>query len=398
MSFAVLSNPNFKLLAVSGIISGIGSSLVPMAFAIETIRVEPQGWGMAGVLITLWLGRFLGMLAYRKIGYLFKDKILLICSLTLMIVAQVGLLWCIVILGNSILLMSVSSFIYGVAASFNAPTQFVILPKIAKASELREANSILSALGDIFGIFGPIAGATLVLFLGFEFVLFLDALTFLLAIFLVMFLRIPVSPASLNKEPAVANKANTRTEKLPRWTNVCFLSWFFCAFAIGLSGVAAPTLIISNYSPATWAAVAVAMAVGSLLGSLMSLTGILDRLPWKTVHIFCSVSLATQLVALGLSVTIWVLCLIVFFSAGAVTASGIKWATMGQKQFTAAKLHRFASVDQFVSTAGLPIGMVIFGVAGTLNHTENITAIVGLLVFVATLPLIFSAKTGLPHN
>lgn len=58
----------FRFLIGAVLSSGASRALIPIAFAIETVRVESRGWGMAIVLSALWTGRFLGMLMYKKIG------------------------------------------------------------------------------------------------------------------------------------------------------------------------------------------------------------------------------------------------------------------------------------------------------------------------------------------
>ncbi|WP_415401845.1 MFS transporter [Tateyamaria sp. SN3-11] len=375
--------------------------MIPIAFAVETVRVEPQGWGMACVLAALWAGRFLGLLAYKRVGFRFHAFAIMIAAALVMCLAQAGLFVWISLSANSILAMSVSAFVYGLAAAFYFPSMFVAIPMVTTKSNRTQANSVLSVIGDVYAIIGPLLGVSLVLVFGFNLVLVFDAVTLLLAMSLVSILyashRTVVSEGAEkpDNDKAMINAAGT--DALPSWTYLGFLSWFFCAVAIGLVGAAGPTMIMAHHSATAWALVATAMAVGSLIGSAASLMGLAQRVSWPLLHGACGAGLAVQLFVVSTPVTVWAVCLAGFVGAATVTASGIRWDTLGQSCFTGKRLHSFASYDQFANTAGIPIGIILFGLSGVLDIRALAIAGVGCLAFIFVIPVLvgFVRENGL---
>lgn len=117
-SLVSLKDSDFRLIAIASLISGVGSALIPIAFAIETIRIEPKGWGMACVLIALWVGRFIGIFMYKRFGFKLHPLVIMIWSSLVMGLAQLGLILWMYFFENSILAMSVSSFSYRLPQHF----------------------------------------------------------------------------------------------------------------------------------------------------------------------------------------------------------------------------------------------------------------------------------------
>ena len=124
-SLVVLKQSDFRILAFAILVSGAGSALVPIAFAIETTRVEERGWGLVCVMIGLWIGRFLGMIIYKSVGFNFHPLQIMIISSLGMGLAQICLLFWIWLFSNGILAMSISSLFYGFAAAFFKPSTFL---------------------------------------------------------------------------------------------------------------------------------------------------------------------------------------------------------------------------------------------------------------------------------
>lgn len=394
----VLRASDFRRLAGASIVSGASRALIPIAFAVETVRVEPQGWGMASVLTALWVGRFIGLLTYKRVGFRFHAFAIMIVAALVMCLAQAGLFVWISFSANSIPAMALSAFFYGLAAAFYFPSMFVAIPMVTNKSNRTQANSILSMIADIYGIIGPLLGVSLVLIFGFDLVLVFDAVALLLAASLISVLyakhRTPVPDCTINPATSTDNKEVAGPDTLPSWTYLGFLSWFFCAVAIGLVGAAGPTMIMAYHSATAWALVATAMAAGSLLGSAASLMGLAQRVPWPLLHALCGACLAVQMFVVSAPVTVWAVCLAGFVGAASVTASGIRWDTLGQSYFTGKRLHSFASYDQFANTAGIPAGIILFGLSGVMDMRALAIVGSGCLAFVFAIPVIVGFVRG----
>ena len=387
----MLKQPDFRILAFANLVSGAGSALVPIAFAIETTRVEEQGWGLVCVMIGLWIGRFLGMIIYKRVGFNFHPLLIMIVSSLALGLAQIGLLFWIWNFSNSILAMSISAFFYGLAAAFHKPAIFVSIPIIVTETMRPQANSVLSMIGDTYATMGPLLGAALTIGLGFEFVLLFDGITFFIKLILLKILYSRRNSENNYSEKGTLNAENkfafNDLNYFPVWTYLGLLSWLFCSLAIGIIGVAGPTLVMANFSETAWAFVATCMAVGSLFGSTTSFFGLTQKIQWSGLHLLCGLGLGIQLIALNFSNTIWVVCSVVFLGAMSVTISGIRWDTVNQSEFTGRKLHVFASLDQFANNMGIPTGIILFGIAGIMDFKEPMITVVGVLAFVFTIPV-----------
>ena len=391
----------FRRLVSAAFVSGLGGSLIPIAFTLESHRIEPSGWGLTVVLLSLWGGRFVGMLVVQRSGPARNPVRMMIGSDVVRFIAQAGLLAWLVLggvasdgPGPAIMAMAVSSAVYGIATSFFQPARFTAIPRIVPAKYHGQANAWLSILGDAFAIAGPLAGSVVVLLLGFNAVLLIDAVGFLIGIILLAGVRIPASVEVVvpSTDEKIVKTERVRTN-LPRWVNMGLLTWLFVALTIGLLGTAGPTLVIERNSPQIWAVTAACMAVGSLLGSASSLLGVLRKVPWKYLHLLCCVGIALQLLCflfVPVPLALWAAG---FIGSALTTVSGIRWDTLGQSIGDEVRVHTFAARDQIVNTVGIPAGMLVFGVASATGTTTVAVITISATVALMGALVLFSGGT-----
>ncbi|EDK28758.1 MFS transporter [Vibrio sp. 10N.261.52.A1] len=394
---AIEWNRNFTLFAAASFASGAGNALIPIAFSIESFNISPSGVGIALVMLALWLGRFLGMLIYRKLAITALKQTMIIADITRLL-AQFGLLLYILIGTNTILAMVISAFVYGLGSSFYLPASFQLIPSITSVENREQANSILAILGDIYSIVGPLSGATLALLLGFEVVLIIDSITFLIAIGLIYAIRlVPNSEATNEPNPEERKgKSSVRLtlKSLPDWSTNGLKSWFFVSICLGFLGVAGPAMVIANHSENGWAFVATCIAIGSLVGSTGMLSGRFKHLTWKRVHFLCLILLSIQAIVMSSTLPIVVIVVCAMFGACATTMSGIKWDTVTQTYLTENQLPVFASSDQMVTNTGVPLGMVLFGITSHFGVSNY-----GMFAVVTTVVLSFwYIRSGSPNS
>ncbi len=382
---AIEWNRNFTLFAVASFVSGAGNALIPIAFSIEALTVSPSGAGIALVMLALWSGRFLGIQGYGKLTLTHLKSVMIVSDLV-RLCAQSGLLIYIVLAPNTILAMSVSAFVYGLASSFYLPASFQMIPKITHSNSREQANSVLAILGDIYSIIGPLAGVSLVLFLGFEVVLLIDSVTFLIAIVLISIVTLTPS-ADSNTAPAPQVEQDTPLVPtpdvtLPAWSVNGLKSWFFVSVCLGFLGVAAPAMVIQNHSESAWAMVATCIAIGSLAGSTGMLTGRFKNVAWNRLHLLCLFLLPLQLLAVSSLLPMGLIVICAMLGACATTMSGIKWDTVTQSRLTDGQLPHFASADQMVTNTAVPLGMTLFGITSHFGISDyGMVAVVITVVF-----------------
>ncbi|MCK9188478.1 MFS transporter [Acidithiobacillus sp.] len=391
------SVPVFRKLLGAALVSGIGDALIPIAFAIESHRVEPSGWGFTLVLLSLWLGRLLGMLIVRHTRPAANPVSVMITSDIVRFSAQIGLfIWLILHADHNseaivtITAFSISSGIYGLATAFIQPARFNAMAHIIPSKHRTQANSWMSIFGDTLSIVGPLVSSVIMISIGFKSVLLIDALSFLIGILMLTRIKVNQSGHTTDKIINTENEIpHINNVKLPRWINVGFMTWLFVALTIGILGTAGPTFVIDRNSSAAWAVAAACMATGSLAGSAISLLGVIKSLSWKQLQLLACFSLAAQILCflfVSVPLIVWVSG---FFGSALVTVSGIRWDTIGQSVGSDKHIHAFAVRDQAVHTIGIPAGMLIFGVSTILNSSAAAITIVAAVVatmgiFIAT--------------
>lgn len=358
-----------------------------MAFALESVLVEPTGWGITCVLLSLWMGRFLGFFGHRRWGSTHDPISVMIWADVPRVAAQFGLLAYLYAFDNGIAAMSVSSFVYGAATSFFMPARFVSMPYMVRASLLKEANAWLAMTENVYAIAGPLVGSAVVASLGFKSVLWFDGITFLASLVFLLCLKKRVVPQNASSGDAVGHmagegppeNASMPVRRWPLWVVSGLASWFFCFLLIGFLGAARPTWVLGAHAPVALAVLTTGVAVGSLMGSATSLLSRVHQKRWAVVHGISSLGLALQLYVLTLPIAIWVPCGVGFVASFFTMVSEIRWNTTAQHRFCDKDLHRFASLDQCVHTAGIPLGMLLFGVSSTLGWTDVVVPILALV-------------------
>ena len=388
----------FPRLFFATFVSGLGGALVPIAFALESHRIEPSGWGLTVVLLALWSGRFAGMFIVQRSRPARNPLRVMISSDLVRFAAQAGLLVWLLITGTgespggAITVLSISSGIYGAALAFFQPARFTAIPRLIPVEHRGQVNAWLSVLGDAFAIIGPLLGSLIFLSLGFEAILLIDAAGFLLGIAVLSGIRLSAGSRVPATSSEVPSPAKPSSPSLPPGINIGLLTWLFVALTIGFLGTAGPTLVIEQNSPATWAVTAAFMAAGSLVGSASSLIGVLREIPWKYLHLLCCVGIAGQLLCFLLVPVPALLWAAGFIGAALTTASGIQWDTLGQSLEAELEVHAFAARDQIVNTVGVPAGMLLFGVAGASGSTPFIVVAVAGTVALMGLLIVFTRQ------
>lgn len=370
---------------------------MPIAFSIEAFNISTSGLGITLILFTLWSARFLGMLAYKKINF-YPLKYIIIISDIVRVFAQLSLLLFILFHDNTIFSMCLSALIYGFASSFFLPASFQIIPKITNDVNREKSNSILSILGDIYSIIGPLIGASLVIFLGFKYVLLIDSISFIIAILLYTLIKIDKkTPLDIEKNKENANEnaqslPSSNLQPLPSWSIKGLNSWFFVYICLGFLGISAPTLIMQNHSESAWALIASFIAFGSLIASTGVLSGRLKQVTWQKIHLLCLIFLPLQLITSSSNISLSLITLSAILGACATTISGIKWDTLTQSDLKETQLPRFASADQMVVNTGIPLGMVLFGIANYFSVIDIFVIVIAVSVLLSMLFIYSPAK------
>lgn len=382
-------------------ISLCGDVLIPTAFALEALRLDSTGSSFTIILMALWFGRFVGTVLFQHLPHLSLKRTMILSDFARLCAQLLLFMWVIVFV-DSLLAMTVSSLVYGVATSFFIPSRFSFTPEVVKKERLQKFNSIINFLYDSFMVAGPAVATFIFLRWGFSSILLIDSLSFCIAIVLLMRVqRIPgvdLHHYGDGGENDATGKASSvggiglwqSVRLLPVWAVSGLITWSCVTIIIGYAGVAGPAFLIENFSPSQWALVATSLALGSLLGSLAQLHNVFRNLSWKTLMMAAAVLLSVQIVLFAISDVFIPILLVAFTASCIVTSAGISWDTLAQQALEGEKLRVFSNADSFLTTATIPIGMVLFGVGVKINHSVLLTIIIAALCIITLIPLALS--------
>lgn len=371
-------------IALAYTISGLGDSIIPASFAIQSYRLDESGRLLTIVLLSLWLGRLLSSIAAQRLPAPTFPARWMILSDVVRMLAQLLLLWWVVAQSSHFAMaFFVSCLSYGLATAFFNPARFELISIVCETEKEKvRLNSLLSAVGDVLFVCGPLIGTFITVRGSFETALLVDSLTFAVSILiLASFWTLTRGKHSVPEEESYAK------EKLPAWVNPGLATWFVLSASIGFLGTAAPTLVMQHFDERMWGWVAAGAAAGSLAGSAGSVV--------LTFAFRYKQALALFLSAVYIVLLVWAPSVAFIVAAAAIssaltTMAGISWDVAGQSFDSAVLVHQFATKDQLVNTAAIPTGMVIFGIATAVILPVS----VGFVVVLSVVGVVYALNWG----
>lgn len=385
----VLGHRAFRLLFAGQSISSLGDRLAPvaMAFAVLDLTGSVTDLGVVLAAQTIPMGTFVllgGVWADR----LARRRVMLVSDF--MRAASQGATATLLLTGTAhVWQLAALQAVYGLAAAFFGPAALALLPETLPVEELQRANALLALSGNVAAVIGPAVAGVIVTALRPGWGLAIDALTFV------------GSAACLRVMPVVApgvrQRASVLKELRAGWSAFASRRWAWITVAcftlyIGLGWapfqVLAPQVARTALGgPGAWAAIAVALGVGSIAGGLIALR-VSPRHPLR-VSLALFVIATPALTALVAAHAPLPLILAVALVDGATgTVFNTFWFTALQSDVPPDELARVSSWDYLGSLALLPVGQALSGpVAATVGLSATLygAAAVTLVLFAAAL-------------
>lgn len=356
-----LSHRNFRLLASSQLISALGDgvALVAVSFALleSTGSISTLGWVLGaryGCLGTfLLLGGVWGDRASRCRILVFSDisRALAQGALAAVLLFAHTPFWSLMALQAG----------YGTAEAFFSPAVRGLIPQTVDQQHLRAANAVGEVTFNAARVIGPALGGLLVIAIGTEGAVALDAVSFLLSAVLVS--RIHV------RTPARTAPSSVRLELAEGWSVVLRHRWLwssivtftiFGALTIPAAWVLGPATSWRGLGGvAGWSALTSAFGAGALVGSLVAL-----QLDARRPGLVLMGALMVAALRPATFVSGWPLPVIAsycFLAGAAMAVAGVIWYTLLQTMLPSSMLSRVSAIDDFGTYLLTPIGY--FGAA-----------------------------------
>lgn len=401
----MIKNKNFNLLIGSQLFSVLGTTIVQFVISLYVLDITKSALTFSVIASLSIVGRliclpFCGVLADRlpkRNLMLMMDCLYLVLSIGLFLVTR---------LANPVTAIGILTIIIGMVSAFETPVVQSAIPVICTEAEIPQANGIISSIGTLGTVLGPILAGIIYRFDAVYQMFILTAVLFLIAIFCEVLLHIPVQAhTAVNgtlfqvvagdlKEVITYLKAQKVIVKVAA---VAFLLNFFLASFIQVI-IPYVSRIQLEATDAQFGLMNTFMALGSLLGTIIY--GVIaNRLNETSITknlILVAILFGLLVIPFGLiqdaTIAFWLMTAIVASAMGVVTVVSVQLIVYIQLVSDKALLGRIMSLVMIVTTLAIPLGQVMYGGFASIASTGMLLLLIVATSIITILIAIFSIK------
>ncbi|MFZ1995758.1 MAG: MFS transporter [Solirubrobacteraceae bacterium] len=379
----------FRLLYAAQSISSLGDRLVPVALAFAVLNLTASVTSLGLVLAAQTIPLVLFVLVGGVWADRFSRRRVMVTSdlvratsqaaSAVLLLAGAAQLWELVVL----------QAVYGTARAFFDPAALALVPQTVDSGELQTANSLIALSGNVASVAGPAVAGVIVAAARPGWGLAFDALTFLGSAACVRAMPVivaaPRKPATMLEELRGGWQA-FRTRPWLWITVSCFTLYIGLAWAPWQ--VLGPQVArLSLGGPGAWAAIVVALGVGSIIGGLVALRA-RPRHPLRMAFAVFVLITPLLLALLAAHAPLPVILPVAVIDGGAGTMFNTFWFTAVQSDVPTDELARVFSWDYLGSVGILPLGQALSGpVGGLLGLSTTLYAAAGMSLVLFALAL-----------
>ncbi len=369
---ALLRDRSFALFFAGYGISTLGTAIVPVALTFALLGSGYSASVVGTVLAAQTAPMVLLMLAGGVVGDRWPRRRSMIAADLLRCASQAVLASLLALGHPSLPVLMALAACCGIGTAFYGPAESGLIPQIAGAERVKDANSLCSLSGSLAAVVGPALGGLLIGFGGASVAIGLDAASY--AISAACLSLMPIRPQ------AIPPRASLTTELQLGWSEFRRYRWLqlvtlqqgvlnLLAFAPFF--VLGPSLYAAIPDGAqTWSFIASATGVGGITGGLLVLRVRLSR-PLLGVQVAVAL-LATPLVMLALHAPVPLLALGSCTFGTALVFMNVLVQTSLQESIPHEFLSRVSSIFSLVVMGLGPIGFALCGPVADLVGTERV--------------------------
>jgi MFS family permease len=375
----------FRLLFAAQSISSLGDRLVPVALAFAVLNLTGSVTSLGVVLAAQTIPLVLFVLA----GGVWADRVprrLVMVSSDLVRAASQGLCAALLLTGNAHLWeIVVLQAVYGTARAFFDPAALSVVPQTVDIEQLQRANSLIALTGNVAAIAGPALAGVIVAAAEPGWGLAFDAVTFVASVGFVY--AMPPIAAQVRERTTLVHELHHGWSafRARRWlwvTVSCFT--LYIGFAWAPWQVLGPDVARTFLGgPGAWAAILVALGVGSVAGGIIGLRA-RPRHPFRLTFAIFVVVTPVMLGLVAAHAPLWLILPVAVIDGSSGTIFNTFWFTAVQSDVPPAELARVMSWDYFGSVAVLPLGQALAGpVAASLGTSTTLygAAVLTMILF-----------------
>ncbi len=374
-------------------------TLVTQSGAILTVAT------IAGFLPQIAISLFAGVWADR-----YPRKFLIIAS-DLLTAASTLVLAVFFLMGYSELwLIILVSAIRSIGAGIQGPAVNAMLPQIVPTERLIKVNSINGTIQPFIMIVTPVLSGALLSISRLEAIFFIDVVTALLAVGLLLALKVPPHQKATAEQPSGYMddlKAGLSYIGQHREIKNLLLFFAFVFFLVAPVAFLTPLLVTRSYGDEVWRLTAneVTFFAGSIVGGFIMTAwgGFKNR--FRTIGLSC-ILWAILFVALGLSQNFIVYLVFMTLAGLPMPFFGASTTTLLQEIVEPDLQGRVFGVQGLIMNTVMPLGMLVFGpladvvpIETLLIVSSGLMAIPGVWIFFhRQLPPSVPAATPVEHE
>jgi len=291
---------------------------------------------------------------------------------------------------NEPLLIIVINGFRGIGQAFHQPTVNAIIPSMVPKNYLSRINGINYLLTSLIQVIGPVIGGAMYAFFPFEFILWVDIITYGIAMFPLILVNIPKVVIKQNEKIEVNSKKSFFEEfkigiktirLIPGLMTILLLSMLL-NFLFQPLNILTPLYIkVDHMGDETDLAVLFACINGGMI-----LGGIITTLKknWNhkvTIYFGGLMALMASAIVYAFAPIGWLLAasIIGAFAIMFLPIVNTIYVTIMQTTVPKDKMGRITSVDHTLSYAIMPVGALLSGILGDLLGTRLLFLMLGLI-------------------
>ncbi len=356
----------------SQMVSMFGSSVVGYAVIWYITLETSSSWLMTVSILCSFLPQivislFAGVWAdryNRKLIIMLSDLFIAGSTLVLALLFLAGV--------RSLPIIFVVTALRSLGSGMQAPAVSAILPQIIPTDKLTRVNGLNNALSSALQLLSPAVGGVLLGTMGLGAAMFVDVISALLAVCILLFLKVEHQPREQAQQSALNQLRQglryTKSHPLLSRLLILFAVYFFF---VTPAAFLTPVMIARSFGEEVWRLTANEMlwTAGSLLGGLIisAWGGFKNRL--ATFTLSCA-GFGVTFALLGLATNFYVYLAVMFVSGIFMPIATTVETVLIQETVEEDMLGRVFSIVQIIITASMPLGMLLFGPLGDMVPIE----------------------------
>jgi MFS family permease len=387
--FAPLAERDFLVFFLGRTVSLLGSALAPIALAFGVLEIG----GSASDLGLVVAAGLVPAILFILIGGIWSDRLprhlVMVVSDVISGGAQAVIAVLLLTGQAEVWHFVVVAVVRGAASSFFFPASQGIVPQLVSSAHLQEANALARLSRNATLIGGTALAGVVIAAASPGWALAFDAVTYFVGSAFLLFLHIP-RDLTLPERHFVRELREGWDEFRSRtwlWSIVVQFA-FVNACSIGAFSVLGPVVANDELGGATaWAAIVTCQSAGFIVGGLVTLR-------WRPARILLIATLGIfamvpPLLLLAPPAPTVVIAIAAFVAGFGIELFGVFWDLAMQEQIPAAALSRVYSYDMLGSIVFMPLGAALAGPAADAFGVAETLVAAGVIVLVATIPILF---------